>query len=83
MHRSSEAHHHSIYHTILIMFQSKMKKRKTGRDESVNGNDGDDEGFESSPEKVSKKGKKYAEQRCKFIEKIKGMLEFDYLYPIN
>ena len=29
-----------------------MKKRKTGRYESVNGNDGDDEGFESSPEKV-------------------------------
>ena len=29
-----------------------MKKRKTGRDESVNGNEGDDEGFESSPEKV-------------------------------
>ena len=35
-----------------MIFQSKMKKRKTGRDESVNGNDGDDEGFESSPEKV-------------------------------
>ena len=30
-----------------------MKKRKTGRDESVNGNEGDDEGFESSPEKVT------------------------------
>ena len=29
-----------------------MKKRKTGRDESVPGNEGDDEGFESSPEKV-------------------------------
>ena len=29
-----------------------MKKRKTGRDESVTGNEGDDEGFESSPEKV-------------------------------
>ena len=32
-----------------------MKKRKTGRDESVNGNEGDDEGFESSPEKVTMK----------------------------
>ena len=30
-----------------------MKKRKTGRDESVNGNEEDDEGFESSPEKVT------------------------------
>ena len=30
-----------------------MKKHKTGRGESVNGNDGDDEGFESSPEKVN------------------------------
>ena len=29
-----------------------MKKRKNGRDESALGNDGDDEGFESSPEKV-------------------------------
>ena len=37
------------------MFQSKMKKRKTGRDESVPGNEGDDEGFESSPEKVMMK----------------------------
>ena len=37
------------------MFQSKMKKRKTGREESVNGNEGDDEGFESSPEKVTTK----------------------------
>ena len=69
--RRSEALHHLIHHTILIMFQSKMKKRKTGRDESVNGNDGDDEGFESSPEKVSNKGKKYTKQRCKFIEKFK------------
>ena len=29
-----------------------MKKRKSRGDESLNGNDGDDEGFESSPEKV-------------------------------
>ena len=28
-----------------------------GRDESANGNDGDDEGFESSPEKVNMKYK--------------------------
>ena len=35
------------------MFQSKMKKHKTGRGESVNGNDGDDEVFESSPEKLN------------------------------
>ena len=34
-----------------------MKKRKPGRDESTNGNDGDDEGFESSPEKVNMKYK--------------------------
>ena len=53
------------------MFQSKMKKRKTGRDESVNGNDGDDEGFESSPEKVSTKGKKYNKERSIVIEKFK------------
>ena len=29
-----------------------MKKRRTGHDAGANGNDGDDEGFESSPEKV-------------------------------
>ena len=29
-----------------------MKKRRTGRDDGANGNEGDDEGFESSPEKV-------------------------------
>ena len=34
------------------LFQAKMKKRKSGHDESLNGNDGDDEGFESSPDKV-------------------------------
>ena len=37
---------------VFAMFQSKMKKHMTGRGESVNGNDGDDEGFESSPDKV-------------------------------
>ena len=38
---------------VFAMFPSKMKKHKTGRGESVNGNDGDDEGFDSSPEKVN------------------------------
>merc|ERR1712142_351383 len=35
---------------FMWTLKSKMKKRKSGRDESLNGNDGDDEGFESSPE---------------------------------
>ena len=39
--------------------QSKMKKKKV-RDDSANGNEGDDEGFESSPEKVTLKEKYFA-----------------------
>ena len=35
-----------------ILLQTKMKRRKNGRDETAFGNDGDDEGFESSQEKV-------------------------------
>ena len=38
---------------VFTVFRSKMKKHKTGLGESVNGNDGDDEGFESSPDKVN------------------------------
>ena len=37
---------------VFTVFRSKMKKHKTGLGESVNGNDGDNEGFERSPEKA-------------------------------